>query len=159
MKIVQHTNWISADVQARIDTPPIPLINMELEEERASNIIKAKLRKPLALATSETCNIAIVTLENSQPEEFLALLNNFKIAIYRTGTASVAGQINWLRMMLRGEALIDFHKWSSHNNDMKNSHLKHITEGLLEYSPPINPLYNQERVMHHSICKPWILPF
>ena len=94
MKIVQHTNWISADVQARIDTPPIPLINVELEEERASNIIKAKLRKPLALATSETCNIDIVTLENSQPEEFLALLNNFKIAVYRTGTTSVVGQIN-----------------------------------------------------------------
>ena len=57
MKIAQHTIWISADVQARTEPPPILLVKVELEEERSRNIIKVKMRRKPTLATSETYNI------------------------------------------------------------------------------------------------------
>ena len=41
----------------------------------------------------------------------------------------------------------------------KNSHLKHITEGLLGYSPPINALSSQKRVMSRAMHKPQSLSF
>ena len=58
-----------------------------------------------AMDMSETYNINMSTFEDGQPEKFLALLNNFKIAIYGTGMTSPSGRINYLRTMLRGEAL------------------------------------------------------
>ena len=105
MKIAQSHNCLSTDVQALIEPPPIPLIKVDLEEERASNIIKVKMRRNPALAASETYELKMATFENGQPEEFLALLKNFKIAINGTGTTSVAGWINYLRTILRAEAL------------------------------------------------------
>ena len=59
-------------------------------------------------ATSGTYNINMSTLEYSQPEEFLALLNNFRITIDETGTMSPPGQINYLHTMLCGEDLREF---------------------------------------------------
>ena len=42
-------------------------------------------RKPTS-EKSETYNINMSTLEDSQPEEFLSLIKNFNIAINGTGT-------------------------------------------------------------------------
>ena len=53
-------------------------------------------------ATSEKYIINISTFEDGQPEEFLALLNNFKIAVDETGTTSPSGIINYLRTILYG---------------------------------------------------------
>ena len=50
--ITQKENWISADVQARIEPPPITLIKAELEEERVSNIIKVKMQRNPEMYTS-----------------------------------------------------------------------------------------------------------
>ena len=91
------------------------------------------------------------TFKNGQPEEFLALLNNFKIVIDGTGTTSVKGRINYLHRMLRAEALIKFDELTSQNCGTTNAHPKHITEGLLGYSPLINALSNQKRVMRRTM--------
>ena len=42
---------------------------------------------------------------------------------------------------------------------MKNSHLKHINEGLLGYPSPINALSKMKRAMHNAMRKYWSLPF
>ena len=52
MKISQNANWIRADVKARIDHPPIPIIKVEVEMKRASNIIKVKMQRNPEMATS-----------------------------------------------------------------------------------------------------------
>ena len=51
-------------------------------------------------ADSETYKLKIVMFENGQPKEFLALVNNFKTVV----------KINYLRTLLRGEALREFEK-------------------------------------------------
>ena len=40
-------------------------------------------------ATSEMHNINMTTFDNGQPEEFIEILNNFRISIDGTGTTSV----------------------------------------------------------------------
>ena len=57
------------------------------------------------MATSETYNISMYTLEDGQPKELLALLKNFKITIYGKGMASLSVKINYIRTILRGYVL------------------------------------------------------
>ena len=105
MNILHIENWIRAYIQSSIKPPPILLIKVELEEERTITLVKFKMRRNPDMATSETYNINIFTFKDGQLEDFLAILNNFKIIIYVTGTTSLPGRINYLRMILSGYAL------------------------------------------------------
>ena len=100
--------WISAEVQARIKTLPIPLIKKEADYVRECDIIKIKKRQDPFDANSETYDIKIATFENSQPEELLALMKNLKSAVDGTGTTLASGRINYLRTLLHGESLLEF---------------------------------------------------
>ena len=51
---------------------------------------------------SETYKTNISTFDDSQSEEFLALLRNFKFAIDGTSTTTALNCINHLRTILRG---------------------------------------------------------
>ena len=79
---------------------------MELEYESTSNIIKVKMRINPTLSTSVTYNINMSMFGYEQPEEFLALLKNFRIKIDVTDTTSPLGQVNYLHKMLGGDNLI-----------------------------------------------------
>ena len=131
--IRSNLNWISDDVQASIDTPTTPMTTVEEEENKARNIIKNKVCRNPVSAASENYKLKMATFDNGQPEKFLVLTRNSNIEINGTGTITVAGQINYLHMMLPGDYLWEFDKLASHNNLTMNSHLKHIQEGLLWY--------------------------
>ena len=81
------------------------------------------------------------TFNDDQQEELLELLRNCKIKIDGTGTATSSGRINDLRTMLLEKKLREFDELALSGNLTAN-HLKHITEGLLYYFPPLNALYN-----------------
>ena len=146
MKITQHANGLISDMHAHIEPLSFPLINVELEEELASHTIKVNMGRKPTSATSETYNINMSSFEYGQPEDFLALLNNFRIVIDGTGTTSLSGQMNYLSTMLHVEDLREFDQSSSQNNGTTNAHLKHITEGLLG-SPP-NQCHIQAKVCY-----------
>ena len=61
MKISTNPNWLSAEVQARIDPPPIPLSRAVTEKAKKYDIIKIKMRRDHALATSKTYELKIAT--------------------------------------------------------------------------------------------------
>ena len=44
--------WISADIQARIEPPPILLIKEELLEQKASNVFMVNIRRKPSQAAS-----------------------------------------------------------------------------------------------------------
>ena len=54
---------------------------------------------------SETYNIHMYTFNDSQPEEFLALIGNWKIVTDRTNTTSPSVQNIYLRTLFSGEIL------------------------------------------------------
>ena len=60
------------------------------------------MRQNLSNNNSETYELKIVTFEHDQPEEFLALMKNFKGEVDRTGTTKEAGKINYIRTLLCG---------------------------------------------------------
>ena len=97
--------WLSAEFQARIEPPPIPLTKKQPGGVKYYDIIKIKIRRNPANAASERYELKIITFEHGQPEEFLQLMKNFKKAVDRTGTTAVSGEINYLRTMLLGKAL------------------------------------------------------
>ena len=131
IKISKNDNWLTVYVQSRIEHLTNPLVEVEIEEARAINIIKVKVWRNPTSDNLETYNINISTFEDGQPEEFLALLNNFRTVIYGTGTMSPSGRINYLRTMLRWEALRELDELASHNNGTTNAYLDHVMEGLL----------------------------
>ena len=48
--------------------------------------------------------------DDTQPEEFLTLLRNWKIATDGTSTATPSGHISYLRTLLRGGIIIEFYE-------------------------------------------------
>ena len=150
--------WLSAEVQARIEPPPILLINKDPPEANEYEILKINMRQNSSDAALETYELNIVTFEHGQPEEFLQLMKNFKREVERTGTTTAVGKINHLHTLLRGEELKEFNKLASHNSGMNVAHLKFFQKGLLVYFPSINDLSKKKRTMCHAMRKPWYLP-
>ena len=60
--------WLSADIQAQIEPPLIPLIKAELEEHKSSNTTKVDIRIKFSQIVSETYKVNMCTFNNGQPE-------------------------------------------------------------------------------------------
>ena len=146
--------WISADMQARIEPPPIPLINFDVDDDCTTHTIKVKMRINPSSAASKTYNVNMNTFDYGQPEEFLSLLRNFKIIIDGNLTTTPYSWINYIRTMLRGQSLREFDELQSQHGGATINHIKLIQEGLLEYFFPINSLSKQKRAMGRAMCKP-----
>ena len=103
MKI--YPGLLSAEVQACIEPLLIPPIKREKYDVSECDIINIKMCWNLYDADLEMYELKIETFEHGQPEEFLALMKNFKTAIDGTGNKSAAVKINYLCNLLHGEAL------------------------------------------------------
>ena len=94
------------------------------------------------------------TFEDGQPEDLLAIVKNFRVAINDSVRTLASERINYLHTMLFRGDLKKLDELETHNSGTKNSHIKHIIEGLLGYLPPINALSNQKHIMRRTMCKP-----
>ena len=56
-------------------------------------------------AASETYKLKMGTFESCYPEAILKILANFYKVVVKTGTSYPIGNINFLRIFLRGEVL------------------------------------------------------
>ena len=130
--------WICAGVQARIEPPCIPLVKLEVEDECDTHCIKVNMRRNTSSEGPKTYNINMNTFDYGQPEDFLAILNNFKISIDGTGTTTPSGWIYYLSKIIFGQALRGSDEIQSQNGGSTNYYLKLITYCLLEYFFPVN---------------------
>ena len=94
------------------------------------------MRRHPASATSETYELKIKTFENGKPEELIQMMKDFNTATDRTGTTSDNGKIQFLRTMLRGEALREFDVITSQVGSTTNGYIKLIKEVANLLSPP-----------------------
>ena len=99
---IGNNRWLNTDVQARIETPPIPLIKATSEKVDECNIIKIKMRQDPASSTFKTYELKFQTFENGKPVDFLQTMKNFKTTTDGKGTTSATGKIQLLRTMLHG---------------------------------------------------------
>ena len=121
---IRNNKWINADVQAQIKPPPTPLIKVTNGNTEETNINKIKMCIYPASATSETYELKAQTFKNGKPEEFLQMTKEFKTDVDGTGTTFVTGKIQFLRTMLRGEALREFDVITGQVGSTNNTHLK-----------------------------------
>ena len=129
---MKNVGWISADMQARIEPLPIPLIKLEVDDYCTTHIIKVKMRRNPSSAASEKYNVNMNTFNDGQPEEFLSLLINFNTTTDGTGSTTPSCHINYLHTILRGQALRELDELQSQYGGATNKHLKLIKEGLLK---------------------------
>ena len=64
---MKNLGWLSADMQARIDPPPIPLLKVEVGGDRTTHIIKVNMWRNSSSAASETYNVNMNTFDDGQP--------------------------------------------------------------------------------------------
>ena len=62
-----NPNWLSEDVQARIETPPIPLNRMVAETVKECDITRIKMHHDPAATDSETYKLNISMFNNVKP--------------------------------------------------------------------------------------------
>ena len=64
-------NWLSWEVTAGVEPPPITLINVEQEEvKKESDYFKLKILGDPASATSKTYELKLALFGKDEPEEF-----------------------------------------------------------------------------------------
>ena len=102
---MKNVGWLSTDIQARIETPPIPIINLEVDDDCTTQIIKIKMQRNPSSVASKMYNANMNTVDNGRPEEFLSLLIDFNIATDGTRTTTQYGCINYVRTVLHGQVL------------------------------------------------------
>ena len=68
---LQNNNRLNADVQAIIEPPPIPLLEVKTGNTEETHIIKINMRQEPASATYNTYEFKVQTFENAKLEEFL----------------------------------------------------------------------------------------
>ena len=102
MTLGVNPNWLSAEMQAHIKPPPIPLAIPEEVQDRACNIIKVKMIRNHVSAGSETYEFKINIFKNWNPEGLLKFMKKVKKYIKGTGMMKIAGIINVLCTLLRG---------------------------------------------------------
>ena len=148
-----NNKWLNADVQARIKTPPTPLIKAKNRKTKETNIIKINMCQDPVSATSDHYKLKLQTFENGKPEELLQVMKDFKTGFDGTGTSSAQGGIKFLRTMLCVESLKEFDVIAGQIGSTNNAHLKQIKEGLFNYSPPPNALNKHKRSMRRAMRK------
>ena len=85
-------------------------------------------------------------------------MKNFKNEIIGTETTTVTGIINYLRTILRGEAIWEFDELKSQVTGTTNTQINFIKECLLEYFS-VKALTKQNHAMWLAMCEPRDLPF
>ena len=71
-RISNKENWLSGEIIACVEPPPIPLIKAEQAGvKKESDYNKVKPRRNPASSTSKTYEVKLALFENREPEEFL----------------------------------------------------------------------------------------
>ena len=65
---MKNAGWLSADMQAHIEPPPIPIIKLEVNDYRTTHIIKVKMRRNPSAAVSKTYNVNMNMFDDFQLE-------------------------------------------------------------------------------------------
>ena len=96
-------------------------------------------------------------LDNGDPEEFLLFVSNFNMTLKVSGMLETSTKVQYLHIIVRGEALCQFEMMS---DDVESTNPLTVEAIILElgaYSPPVNSLSNQERVMRRGMSNQCVL--
>ena len=85
--------------------------------------------------------------DNGDLEEFLLLVQNFKMTLKALEMLADITKIQYLCTILRGKAPHQFDNFCAHVGSIITTRLKHIILGLGTYFPPVNALSKKKRYL------------
>ena len=135
MKYIYHNKrWLSGAVRIHADSPPTPLIKIEIGKNSEKYYIKIKLcRNPML----EACNmyeLKMALFENEEPKYFLLFQWTYHMMFGEPGNITVGIKIQYLHNVIRGEELHELKTLCKKIGNSNNTHIKHIILGLCLYS-------------------------
>ena len=92
------------------------------------------------MPTSELYESKTYLFDNGKPEDFLLLVRNFNMTLLASGTLEVGAKFQYLRTIVRREALRKFDLLSDDIESTDTLNVDYIIRGLAQYFPPVNLL-------------------
>ena len=126
--------------QSHVEPPLIPLIKRIYDGKSEKYFAKIELRRYPTSSTLGLYEFRISLFDNGYPEEFLLFVRNFNMTLVVTGTLEIGVNIQYLHMLVRGEALHHFYLLSSYVESTETLNLEYIVKGLALYFSLLNLL-------------------
>ena len=96
------------------------------------------MRKYPTSSTSDLYDFKMSLFDNGNPEEFLLFVRDFNMTLAASGALEVGAKIQYLRTLVRREALHQFELLSYEVESTQTLNVDEIIKGLVHYFPPVN---------------------
>ena len=81
----------------------------------------------------------------------MLFVHNFNMTLAASGTLEAGAKYQYLRTLIRGEALHQFDLLSADLEGTETLKVDYIIRGLAQYSPPVNSLSKQNRAIFYGM--------
>ena len=132
----------------------MPLIKINKDAKSENDYVKIELSRDPTSEKSDLNEFKMALFDNSKSEYFLLFVWNLKIILEASGPLSVSTNIQYLCMLLHGEALHKVDTLSVEVVINTITHLNHIFVGLVVYFFPINALSKQNHTIRRVMRRP-----
>ena len=114
MKIFSHKKGWGVDTNPfPVEPPPIPLIKETSTGKSDGDHVKLKLCRDPTPSTSDLYEFRMSLFDYVEPEEFLLFMQNFPMNLAATGMLEMEAKVQYICVLVRGEALRHFDLVSS----------------------------------------------
>ena len=111
--ILCRKKWITDVLEKHVESPPIHLIKSKHDDNSDKDFVKLKLSRDPASENSELYEFKIALFDNVDQEQFLLIFRNFNVALEVAGKLKIIVKVQYLRMIVCGEALRQFDSLSA----------------------------------------------
>ena len=132
--------WMTGVNHPHVEPPPILLIQETYNGKLHKDIVKLKLRRYPTSSTLDPYKFKMSLFKNVKPEELSLFVRNFNITLAASGALEAGAKIQYLRTIVRGEALRQFDSFSADVEGTENLNVDEIIKGLAQYFLPVNLL-------------------
>ena len=131
MKNVFHKKkWNAGIVQVHVDPPLIPLIKSRNKDKSDKGFVKMKLCRDPTSENSDVYEFRIDLFDNGESEEFLLFVCYFNMTLVASRMFNTGANIQYLHMLVRGEALRQFDMLSAEVRSATSENLTFVILGF-----------------------------
>ena len=106
--VFQKKRWKARIAQLHVDPPPTLLIKIKHGDKPDKDFVNIKFLRYQTSENSDLYEFKMVLFDNDEPEEFLLFIRNFNMTLEAAVTLHTAANIQYICMLVSGEALRQF---------------------------------------------------
>ena len=127
-------------VQLHVETPPIPFIKSKNGGKLYKDCVKIKMRRDPTSEKLDLHEFKISLFDNGDMEMFFFFISNFQMTLEDSGTLVAGTNIQYICMLVHGEALHQIYMFSAEVVSTTSENRKSVILGLGTYIFPVNAL-------------------